>query len=311
MSSKLRSELMLLLTAIIWGASFVAQRTGMEYIGPFTFNGIRSLLGSLALIPVIMVMNAKRSRKRDEAGELEPPLGAQAAKKNLLLGGVACGVVLFIASSLQQYGIVYTTAGKAGFITALYIIFVPIAGLLLGRKVRPMLWLCVGLATIGLYLLSVKEGLAINKGDLLVLASALGFTVHILVIDYFSPKTDGVIMSCLQFLVCGLLSIPCMLAFETVDWGNILSCWLPILYAGILSCSVAYTLQIIAQKRTEATIASLILSLESAFALLAGVILLQERVTLREGVGCLIMFVAILLAQLPQRNREQIIEEAA
>ncbi|NLW17418.1 MAG: DMT family transporter [Firmicutes bacterium] len=297
MKSKLRGELMLLLAALIWGASFVAQRTGMEYVGPFTFNGIRSLLGSLALVPVILVMN--RQQKRSSSVD---PTQNEAEKRNLLIGGGLCGLVLFVASSLQQYGMVYTTAGKAGFITALYIVLVPLCGLFLGKKIRPLLWLCVALATVGLYLLSVQEGLAINKGDLLVLASAFGFTVHILVIDHFSPKTDGVKMSCLQFLVCGLLSLPFMLIFETIDWANIAACWLPIAYAGILSCGVAYTLQIIAQKRTEPTIASLLLSLESAFALLAGMLILQEQISLREAIGCLIMFAAIMLAQLPEKR---------
>lgn len=297
MKNKLQGELMLLLAALIWGASFVAQRTGMEYVGPFTFNGIRSLLGSLALVPVIMVMNRQR-RKMGEAG----PANKEVEKRNLLSGGILCGLVLFVASSLQQYGMVYTTAGKAGFITALYIVLVPICGLFLGKKVRPLLWFCVGLATVGLYLLSVQEGLAINKGDLLVLASAFGFTAHILVIDHFSPKTDGVKMSCLQFLVCGVLSLPFMLMFETIDWANLVACWLPIAYAGVLSCGVAYTLQIIAQQRTEPAIASLLLSLESAFALLAGIIILQEQISWREAVGCLIMFAAIILAQLPKQK---------
>lgn len=306
MNSRLRAELMLLLTALIWGASFVAQRTGMEYIGPFTFNGIRSLLGSLALLPVILVLDSRRKRTPGEIADQGSPASAQAERRNLLVGGSLCGIALFISSSLQQHGIVYTTAGKAGFITALYIVLVPILGLILGRKLRPLLWVCVALATVGLYLLSVQEGLSINKGDLLVLASAFGFTVHILIIDHFSPKTDGVKMSCLQFLICGILSLPFVFIFETIEWANIVSCWLPILYAGVLSCSVAYTLQIIAQKRTEPTIASLILSLESAFALLAGIILLQEQVSLREAIGCLIMFAAIILAQLPRASARNI-----
>lgn len=298
MKNKLQGELMLLLAALIWGASFVAQRTGMEYVGPFTFNGIRSLLGSLALVPVIMVMNRQR-RKMGEAG----PANKEVEKRNLLIGGSLCGIILFVASSLQQYGLVYTTAGKAGFITALYIVFVPLCGFFLKQRIRPLLWLCVGLATVGLYLLSVQEGFAINSGDLLVLASAFAFTAHILVIDHFSPQTDGVKMSCLQFLVCGVLSLPFMWVCETISWANIKACWLPIAYAGILSCGVAYTLQIIAQKRTEPTIASLLLSLESAFALLAGMVILHEQVSSREAVGCLIMFAAIILAQLPETRR--------
>lgn len=298
MRKKWQGEAMLLLAALIWGAAFVAQRTGMEYVGPFTFNGIRTLLGALALVPVIVLMN----RQQKGQGESSPAQMAR-EKRNLLIGGSLCGIILFVASSLQQYGLVYTTAGKAGFITALYIVFVPLCGLFLKRKIRPLLWLCVGLATVGLYLLSVQEGFVINRGDLLVLASAFAFTAHILVIDHFSPKVDGVKMSCLQFLVCGVLSLPFMLAFETVNWSDIKACWLPTAYAGILSCGVAYTLQIIAQKRTEPTIASLLLSLESAFALLAGMVILHEQVSSREAVGCLIMFAAIILAQLPETRR--------
>ncbi|MEL7655396.1 MAG: DMT family transporter [Bacillota bacterium] len=305
MSKKLQSDLMLFLTAFIWGASFVAQRAGMEYIGPFTFNGIRCFIGALVLIPIIMVLDGQRKKKN--AGEEIVPLTEEEkkmSKKTLLLGGLSCGVVLFISSSLQQIGIIYTTAGKAGFITALYIVLVPILGLFLGRKVRKILWLCVALATGGLYLLCIKEGFTIGKGDLLVLLCAFGFAVHILVIDYFSPKTDGVKMSALQFFICGVLSTPCMILFETIVWRDIIDCWLPILYAGIMSCGVAYTLQIVAQKNVEPTVASLILSLESVFAVIAGMILLSEQISPREAIGCIIMFAAIILAQLPSRKEQ-------
>ena len=168
---------------------------------------------------------------------------------------------------------VYTTAGKGGFITALYIVLVPILGLFLGRKVRSILWFCVALGTVGLYLLCIKEGFSIGRGDLLVLFSAFGYAIHILVIDYFSPKADGVKMSAIQFFICGIISVPFMAVLETIDWSNVMDCWLPILYSGVMSCGVAYTLQIIAQKNTEPTVASLILSLESVFALLAGMLL--------------------------------------
>ena len=222
------------------------------------------------MVPVILVMDRQHQKKQSSMTKEQ--------KRNLLLGGGLCGVVLFVASSLQQHGMVYTTAGKAGFITALYIVLVPIFGLFLRQKIRPALWFCVALAATGLYLLSVPEGFsAINQGDALVLASAGAFAIHILIIDHFSPKTDGVKMSCLQFLLCGLLSIPFMLTFEAISWASIVDCWLPIGYAGVLSCGVAYTLQIIAQKQTEPTIASLILSLESAFALLARMVLLEKE----------------------------------
>lgn len=301
MSKKLRGNLLLLLTALIWGISFVAQRAGMEYIGPFTFNGIRSLIGGIVLIPVILLlarMDQKGGKDERELSDEEK----QAERKTLLLGGLSCGIVLFIASSLQQIGVVYTTAGKAGFITALYIVLVPILGIFIGKKIRPVIWLCVALSVAGLYLLCMKGGFSLSKGDLLVLLCALAFAVHILVIDYFSPKTNGVKLSCIQFFVCGIISLVPMLVFETPVWSQILDCWLPILYAGVLSCGVAYTLQIVAQKDTDPTVASLLLSLESVFAVISGVILLHEHIAARELMGCVIMFVAIIIAQLPSKE---------
>jgi drug/metabolite transporter (DMT)-like permease len=305
MSTKLRGNLMLFLTALIWGVSFVAQKAGMEYIGPFTFNGIRFLVGSIVLIPLILIMGRIQTKK--DSGE--PAYGSAQSKivntnerKTLLLGGLSCGVVLFVSSSLQQIGILYTTAGKAGFITALYIVLVPLLGLFIGRRVRPILWVCVALAAAGLYLLCVKEGFSIGRGDLLVILCAFGYAIHILVIDYFSPKADGVKLSCLQFFVAGVISIPFMAIFESINWTNVFACWLPILYSGVMSCGIAYTLQIIAQKYTEPTVASLILSLESVFAVIAGIILLSEQVSPRELLGCAIMFAAILLAQLPSKE---------
>lgn len=304
MSKKIRNDMLLLMAALIWGASFVAQKAGMEYIGPFTFNTIRFLIGSLVLIPVILIMDGIQKKKTavlsaDEAAvEPEP----KNDKKTLIIGGLSCGAALFVGGTLQQFGMLYTTAGKAGFITALYIVLVPILGLFIGRKVRPILWFCVVLAAAGLYLLSVKENLTIGKGDLLVIACAFGFATHILVIDHFSPKVDGVKLSCLQFLTAGLLSTPFMAIFEKVDWANIIACWAPILYSGFLSCGVAYTLQVIAQKHTEPTVASLILSLESVFAVIAGILLLSEQISYREVLGCTIMFAAILLSQIPSKK---------
>lgn len=298
MSKKLQGNLMLLLTALIWGSSFVAQRAGMEYIGPFTFNGIRSLIGGLVLIPVIFLFSRKKEGGTEEPAEEDQ----KRQNKTLLIGGISCGIVLFAASSLQQIGVMYTTAGKAGFITALYIVLVPIMSVFIGKKIRPVIWLCVALAVAGLYLLCIKEGFSLGKGDLLVICCAFVFAVHILVIDHFSPKTDGVKMSCIQFFVCGLISLFPMFIFESPDWGRVAACWLPILYAGALSCGVAYTLQIIAQRDTDPTVASLLLSLESVFAVIAGVIVLHEHIALREFCGCVIMFAAILLAQFPTKE---------
>lgn len=304
MSKKLRGNLMLLLTAFIWGSSFVAQRAGMDYIEPFTFNGIRCIIGGLVLIPVIFLLTKLDNRDANGEGENKHLTEDEqkAEKKVLIIGGLCCGLALFIASSLQQIGVAYTTAGKAGFITALYVILVPIMGLFLGKKVRPIVWLCLVFFVIGLYLLCMKGGFSLSKGDFLVLLCACFFAVHILVIDYFSPKTDGVKLSCIQFLVCGIISLVPMFAVETPVVARILDCWLPILYAGVLSCGVAYTLQVVAQKDTNPTIASMLLSLESVFAVIAGVIILHEQISMRELIGCALMFAAIVVAQLPSKE---------
>jgi len=307
MKKNVSGELMLTLTALIFGVSFVAQRAGMAYIGPFTFNGIRSLIGALVLVPVILIMDRQRKARGaadamvsvTSAASAEAQAEVRLTRKNLLLGGFWCGVVVFISSSLQQAGMIYTTAGKAGFITALYIVIVPILGLLLKKKVRPVLWFSVILATAGLYLLSVKDGFSIGWGDLLILLSAVGLSVHIILIDHFSSKTDPVKLSSLQFLVCGIISLPFMLSFETISWASIMDSKIPILYAGVMSCGVAYTLQVIAQKRTEPTMTSLILSMESVIAVIAGILILGESISVRETIGSLIMFSGILLAQLP------------
>ncbi|HML36912.1 MAG TPA: DMT family transporter [Bacillota bacterium] len=314
MSKKLRGDLMLFTAALIWGASFVAQKAGMEYIGPFTFNVLRFLLGSAVLIPVIFLMDRlKKQNGESETAEgaltsgtpqIETGLEVKKDKKTLIAGGLSCGIALFIGGTLQQFGVMYTSAGKAGFITALYIVLVPLFGLFFRHKVRPVIWVCVVLAVIGLYLLCVKEGFSIAKGDLLVLACAFGFASHILIIDHFSPKTDGVRLSCLQFLTAGLLSLPGMLLFETVDWGNIVACAEPILYSAVLSCGAAYTLQILGQRDTEPAVASLLLSLESVFAVIAGIIILKEHISPRELLGCCIMFAAIILAQLPEKKEK-------
>ncbi len=288
-----KNPLILFTTAVIWGVAFVAQSVGMDYVEPFTFNCVRSLIGGLVLIPCIGFLNGLKKREeitcQKDSGN----------KKTLLTGGVCCGILLFLASNLQQIGIQYTTVGKAGFITALYIVLVPIAGIFLKKKCGIQIWISVAIAVLGFYLLSIKEGFVLEIGDLYVLCGAVLFTGHILVIDYFSPKTDGVKMACIQFFVCGLLSGIVMLFTETPDINNILKAWQPILYAGVMSCGVAYTLQIIGQKNYNPTIASLILSLESVVSVLAGWLILQEALVRREIVGCVLIFCAIILAQLP------------
>lgn len=297
MSKKMQSNIMLLITAAIWGSAFVAQKSGMDYIGPLTYGGIRTFIGGLALIPVIALLNKS---KKETAVTAE----AKAAEKKLLLiGGICCGIALFVASTLQQYGVMYTTAGKAGFITTLYVVMVPIVSIVIGKKIRPLMWICVGMGAVGLYLLCMTDAsFSLSKGDTLVLLCALGFTAHILIIDYFAPKVDGVKLSCIQFLIAGLLGMIGMFIFEEPKMDAILQCWLPILYAGVLSSGVGYTLQIVAQKHAEPTVASLLMSLESVFAVIAGAIILHETMSGRELFGCAVIFAAVILAQLPSKE---------
>lgn len=290
----LRGNLLLLLTAMIWGSAFVAQRVGMESVQPFTFNGVRSLLAALVLLPVIRVLDKKGAGRKP---------GTPEEKRRLAVGGVLCGLCLFGGSTLQQFGLVYTTAGKAGFITALYVVLVPIAALCFGKRARLTTWVGVALAAAGLYLLCMTDALSINRGDVLVMLCAFCFCAHILVIDHFSPGVDGVRLSCLQFFVSGLIATVCALATETIRLDALLECAAPILYAGVLSGGVGYTLQIVAQKDTDPTIASMIMCLESVFSVVFGTILLGEQMSAREGIGCALMFVAIILAQLPERRR--------
>ncbi len=293
----------LFLTAFIWGTAFVAQSVGMDHIGPFTFNAARSLVGGVALIPVVLVSDRfKTPQRRQEE---------KANRKTLLLGGLSCGVALGVASSLQQVGIQYTTVGKAGFITALYIVIVPILGLFFRKKVGVKLWISVVIAILGLYLLCMSGSLKLELGDFLVLLCAFAFSVHIMVIDYFSPKVDGVKMSCIQFFVAGILSGILMLASEGVpDPHAVAISWMPILYAGVLSSGVAYTLQIVGQKGVNPTIASLVLSLESVISALAGWVILHQNMSGREVLGCVLMFAAIILAQLPDRKKPEEVKEA-
>ena len=296
----MKNSLLLFLTAFIWGVAFVAQSVGGDAVGCFTFNGVRSLIGALVLLPVISFLD---KQKKKELGE-EKFLEQKGDKKTLIVGGICCGLMLCIASNFQQFGISFTTVGKAGFITAMYILIVPILGLFMKKKVGVKVWLGVVLATIGLYMLCMtSEKLSLSKGDLLVLVCAGFFSLHILIIDYFSPKVDGVRLSCIQFLVCGVISMVTAFVFETPNVTAILSGWLPILYAGVLSCGVAYTLQIVGQKNMDPTVASLILSLESVFSVLAGWVILNQKLSIRELSGCGLMFLAIILAQLPEKRK--------
>jgi drug/metabolite transporter (DMT)-like permease len=297
----LRQSLLLFLTAAIWGVAFVAQSVGMEYIEPFTFNAVRSLIGAVVLLPCIQILGRGKKTTELAEGGGAPCVakGKGFADKTLWIGGISCGVCLFVASNLQQFGILYTTVGKAGFITAMYIVIVPLLGIFIGKKTNRKIWAAVALAVAGLYLLCMTEGsLTLQKGDLLVGCCAVVFSLHILIIDYFAPKVDGVRMSCIQFLVCGLLSLVCMFLFETPELTLILQAWLPVLYAGVMSCGVAYTLQIVGQRGMNPTAASLLLSMESVVSLIAGWIILGQKMSGRELMGCGLMFLAIILAQL-------------
>ena len=292
-----KNAAILMLTAFIWGTAFVAQSVGLDYLGPFTFNGVRSLIGAAALLPCIwllQILNKKEGTVKEEG-----------SRKDLIIGGIACGLLLFAASSLQQIGIQYTSAGKAGFITAFYIVIVPVLGIFLHKKIGWKVWIAVLLALAGLYFLCITEKFTIGKGDIFIFLCALVFSLHIMVIDHFSPMVDGVKMSCIQFLVCGIVSIPFMVLTETPRLDAMLAGWFPLVYAGVFSCGVAYTLQIVGQKNVNPAIASLILSLESCFSVLAGWMILGERLSVRESAGCILMFAAIILAQLPDKKTEE------
>ena len=289
---RMKNNILLVLTALIWGCAFVAQSVGMDYVGPFTFNMARFLIGAIVLLPVIWFMDRQRKTGAEKG----------AGQKTLIIGGICCGIALAVASTLQQWGILFTTVGKAGFITAMYIVIVPLLGIFIGKKVRPLIIGCVAIAVVGFYFLCMTESLRLGLGDFLVLLCAIAFSIHILVIDHFSPKVDGVKMSAIQFLTAAIISAVPTLLWEQPVFTEILQAWQPVLYAGVMSCGVAYTLQIIAQKNADPTVASLLLSLESVFSVLAGWVLLGQELSLKELFGCVLIFCAIILAQLPEKK---------
>lgn len=299
--NQLRQVVFPILAAFIWGTAFVAQDLCADSIGAFAFNATRYFIAVLALLVVILISDKVKKNK--------PTLTAQekkAANKQLWLGGLCCGAALAIASNFQQAGLVAgTDAGKAGFITALYVVLVPVFGLFFKRKVSLPTWIAVVLSVVALYLLCIKGDFSLAPGDLLVLVCAVCFAVHILVIDHFTAYCDGVKLSCLQFLFAGIISTICMFIFEDVDFAAILSCALPLLYVGIFSCGVGYTLQILAQKDSNPTVVTILLSLESVFAVIAGAIILKQQMTVREYIGCAIMFVAVILAQIQFPTRQK------
>lgn len=299
--NQMRQVVFPILAAFIWGTAFVAQDLCADSIGAFAFNATRYFIAVLALLVVILISDKVKKNK--------PTLTAQekkAANKQLWLGGLCCGAALAIASNFQQAGLVAgTDAGKAGFITALYVVLVPVFGLFFKRKVSLPTWIAVVLSVVALYLLCIKGDFSLAPGDLLVLVCAVCFAVHILVIDHFTAYCDGVKLSCLQFLFAGIISTICMFFFEDVDFAAILSCALPLLYMGIFSCGVGYTLQILAQKDSNPTVVTILLSLESVFAVIAGAIILKQQMTVREYIGCAIMFAAVILAQIQFPTRQK------
>ena len=299
--NQMRQVVFPILAAFIWGTAFVAQDLCADSIGAFAFNATRYFIAVLALLVVILISDKLKKNK--------PTLTAQekkAANKQLWLGGLCCGAGLAIASNFQQAGLVAgADAGKAGFITALYVVLVPVFGLFFKRKVSLPTWIAVVLSVVALYLLCIKGDFSLAPGDLLVLVCAVCFAVHILVIDHFTAYCDGVKLSCLQFLFAGIISTICMFIFEDVDFAAILSCALPLLYVGIFSCGVGYTLQILAQKDSNPTVVTILLSLESVFAVIAGAIILKQQMTVREYIGCAIMFAAVILAQIQFPTRQK------
>lgn len=286
-NKRLRANFLLLLTAAIWGFAFTAQRVGSQYVGAFTFNGIRFALGSISLIPLIIYFNKKEKNNNIK----------QAAAETIL-PGILVGTLLFSGSTLQQIGLIYTTAGKASFLTGLYIVLVPVIGIFLKHKIGKTAWAGVLLAVIGLYLLSINENFTIAFGDLLQVIGAFFWAFHILTIDYFTKKVDALKLSCVQFATCSLLSLICALIFEKITVSGIVSAGVPILYGGLLSVGVAYTLQVVAQKYAKPSTAAIILSMESVFGAVGGAVILGETMSARGYIGCIFILAGILVSQL-------------
>lgn len=294
----MKSNLMLLIAAAIWGFGFVAQRLGMNYLEPFAFNSARFLLGSLSLLPLLCFLSRQKLSRQKVNRDTKP-------NHSLSKGGLICGLVLFVAATLQQYGLFYTTAAKAGFITGLYLILVPIIGILLKHTTGLTTWLGAALAVVGLYLLSVNDNFTMALGDTLIFIGALFWAFHILVIDHFSGRIDPIQLSAVQFLVCGLLSLGVSLIIETPTLTGALAGWQPILFAGVVSVGIAYTLQVIAQKNAKPSHAAIIMSLEAVFAAIGGVWLLDESLSPRAWFGCGLMLAGMLLSQVKWKSSEQ------
>lgn len=299
MNKRVLANMALLLTAAIWGFGFVAQRVGAKYIGAFTFNGIRFGLGAISLIPLILYMDSKRKRStRVAVQKTVVETATNSILKSTILPGVLVGAVLYVAATLQQIGLAYTTAGKAGFITGLYMVFVPLFGILLRHKITKNSWAGVIIAVIGLYLLSVNEGFSIATGDFLVLIGAIFWAIHILTIDRFANSVDPLKLSSIQFATCSILSIITAFFTEVVTLEGLTGSLIPLLYGGLLSVGVAYTLQVVAQKHAKPSHAAIILSMESVFGAIGGALLLSERMSMRGLVGCGFILTGILISQM-------------
>jgi drug/metabolite transporter (DMT)-like permease len=293
----LKSDLLLLLAAFFWGTTFVAQRLGMEYVGPMTYNALRFAVGALTLLPVILAFRRK----------VDWGLSHQAGYRFLLGGGILAGLALFGGASMQQIGLLYTTAGKAGFITSLYVVLVPIAGIFLGQRCGWAVWLGAGLAVAGLYLLSITESFTIARGDLLILIGAFFWTIHVLLIGYLAQRANPLHIACIQFIACSILSLLAAVSItghfglesETITLPALRAATLPILYAGIFSAGVAFTLQVVCQRISPPAHAAIVMSLETVFAALSGYLILHERLTPRDLSGCILMFTGLIVVQLP------------
>jgi drug/metabolite transporter (DMT)-like permease len=290
-ASQIKAALLLILASLIWGSAFVAQRAGMDHIEPFTFLCIRSFAAGFILF-IYIAIKARLSKAHLK----------KTFNKKTLMAGLLCGAALFLGMALQQIGIVSTTAGKAGFLTTMYIIIVPAAGALLGKRPPKIVLFSAAIAIVGLYLLTVREGFSlssVNTGDILVIIGAFCFAVHILLVDRFSDGTDPVAISCLQFIIVGLISLPFIMLTEKPDMHSIADAWFALFYTGVISGALAFTFQIVAQKQLSPPVASIIMSLESVFAVLSGWLILGESLLAKEAVGCLLMLAAVLLAQSP------------
>lgn len=294
----IRGSLILVLVAMIWGVAFVAQGNGMSHVGPFTFNGIRMAMGGVALALFIPALDKFK---------VSVPPSDDVGHRRLIFGGILSGIVLFFASTVQQVGLIYALPGKAGFITALYIVFVPIFSVFAKQKIAANVWISVILAVFGMYFLCFNGDSAMSRGDIILLISAVLFSLHIIIIGKFAPSVDAVRFSCIQFSVAGCLGILGMFVFENPSWNSILSCKNEILYTGLCSTAVAYTLQVIAQKNMNPTVASLVMSLESVFSVVAGAVILNQILSASEMSGCVLIFVASVLSQLPEKSASDVI----